>query len=158
MPDDAAIARVRAAAGDLAQLALTHLGAQAVGGLVVGGAYSLVRALELEYVDATGTKLAPDYERQLADSAAAIRGGTAGVSSQWLSAFYFNDALIRLAVARERLKTQQGARDRIPSVKEEVNIFKHEFEGLLPGRHIDVLGALTELETTLAELRRHVRS
>jgi hypothetical protein len=126
---------------------------QAVAGVVIGAAYALVRALELEYADATGTKRAAEYAGLLADTASTVASEGA-VPRDWASPFYFNDALIRLAVSAERMDQKQEPRDdRPPTVREEVNIFKHEFGGLFArGRRIGVEDAIAELATLVAKL------
>jgi len=114
-------------------------------GLAVGAAYSLARALQLGYRDPAGKKLAKEYRQQLAETAAAVADGQ-GVSGEWLATYYFNNALIRLAAARDRLDKLKQNRKRKPGVRDEVNIFKHEFGGFVEHpRSVNMASALEEL-------------
>ncbi len=165
--DAATVARVHSLASVLTGIPVSDESSLGVRGLIVGAAYSLARALELGYQDLTGRKRQLDYGDTLVAASHALSAGQTPDRGPWLANYYYNNALIRLAVAGERLeKHKPPRRDRKPTIREEVNIFKHEFGGLLsrgrsvqPGQALDELASLVNrLETREAANARRRRT
>jgi hypothetical protein len=153
MDDDAAkLAEVRRLASKLATISASDESLLGVRGLIVGAAYSLAKALELGYEDLTGRKRPPGYGDTVLAACALVATGETPNRGSWLANYYYNNAIIRLAVARERLRTHKPPRPgRRASIREEVNIFKHEFAGLLgPGRAVQPPQAVHELASLVA--------
>lgn len=116
----------------------------AIRGLAIGAAYSLAQALQLGYRD-PGKKWAKEYRQELVEAAAALADGRRA-PTEWLARYYFNSALVRLAAASDRLAKVKQNRKRKPGIRDEVNIFKHEFGGLVDHpRSVDMASALEEL-------------
>lgn len=154
---DEAIKKLRDLARVLADAPLPNDAALSIGGLIVGAAYSLAKAVQLDYRNIPGGNRTADYRKQLVDVAAAVASGQVVPPEQWLAGYYFNNALIRLAVAQELVGKRATARSRRPSIRDEVNIFKHEVEGLwVRGRTVDIGGALRELDNVVKAFRGRV--
>ena len=113
---------------------------QAIVGFMLGAIYGLRRAIDLGFVDRTGAKTAPDYTQELQRVAHNLASKT-DISDDhaWLSGFYFNSALHRIAALGERVSIYAGGRqDMTPKIRREVNRLKHDVDGLMAGRSIGV--------------------
>jgi hypothetical protein len=125
-------------------------------GTLLGALYGLQRAVELDFLDRTGSALPTDYTAELSDVARQIARGKVA-ESQWLAGFYFNSAIHRLAALNERLtKYVFGSKkDVCADLRKENNKFKHEIEGLISGREIDIPKAVSAV-TKLAQVMKNV--
>ena len=139
------------AAATTAQIAPSNQDERAIVGFLVGAIYSLRKALELGFFDRTGTSLSPEYTNEL-KAVATILTSSADLSDEraWLSGFYFNSGLQRIAAGSERATRHVfGGRmdicSELGATRGEVNRLKHEIDGLLNGRSITPAKAVSAL-------------
>ena len=138
----------------LSAVRMSNIDEMGIYGLLVGALYGLSKAVELGYVDRTGTSLPVDYSGELRRVAQGLVTSDEVNDRGWLAGFYFNSALTRLAPICERLGKYAGKReDLIPSIREEVNRLKHDTNGVLCGRTVglsDAVDAASMLVTAVS--------
>jgi hypothetical protein len=71
----------------------------------------------------------------------------------WLSGYYFNSALNRVSSLNDRIGKYVGGReDYTPSVRIEVNRLKHDVDGIIEGRNVDMGGIFTSINKLILAL------
>jgi hypothetical protein len=136
-------------AGNRAELALF--------GFIVGALYALHKAIMFGYTDR-----GEDNWAELRQIAEKVSHQDEITEIDWLSGFYFNSAIMRLAAIGERMYRYAGKqRDITPHIRKEVNRLKHDVLGVASGRTVtmrDALDAALSLSCILAQIVSSTRS
>jgi hypothetical protein len=130
--------------------------------LSAGVLASLIKANELEYQD-RDEELPPEYYPKLSERVRKMREGTLPPRGLWISGYYFNSALMRLAAVRDQLRRvlREINNQRPGSVAElptdelhlEGDRLKHQIPGLRT-RKIRFEEVIQAFEETLAIVKK----
>jgi len=141
-------------------------------GFTLGALYGLIKAEKLGYAHRTGPSLSTGYEAELNDISKIFSEGNVVDNGQWVSGFYFNSALQRIAggyhrglklltgdnlevqelasIAIKRKLTEKSEINWIDTVYGEVNKLHRDRYGLLKGRAVTLSDAISATEQLLA--------
>lgn len=141
---------------------------------IIGAIYSLLAMDGLPFWERPGSRL-PDYQKKLVEHWKSVDSG-ASPGPYWLSGYFFNCALVRIAASFDRVpKLIQGIPRRDPRkaheligllvdssktakwklVYDEVNPLKHWAIGLSEGRNVSIDTAVAALEEAADLLETH---
>lgn len=140
---------LKALAKRMSTLAPRNADETALLAFMAGVIYALTRAAQLEFDDARMapdlSKVPPELRQTLSDV-----GGDAAPPDPWLSGFYLDSAMMRLAALNERLDKYLGAKRNLASkVSKLVNKLKHDVDaGITDGWKM----SFTEVVTTTSDL------
>ena len=133
--------------------------------LAAGVLVSLIKADQLAYQD-RDEELPPEYYAKLSERVRKMRAGTLPPRGLWISGYYFNSALMRLAAVRDQLRRllkeinnqRPGAVPELPT--DELHIegdrLKHQLPGLRT-RKIKFDEAVQAFEELLSMVRDNTR-
>lgn len=131
--------------------------------LAAGALASLIKANQLEYQDRK-VELPPEYYPKLSERVRKMGDGTLPPRGLWISGYYFNSALLRLAAGRDQLrrvlskvnKQRPGAVQELPTddLHEEGGRLKHQLSGLKK-RNVQFDNAVEALEEMLSIIGGH---
>jgi hypothetical protein len=146
---DEQLAHLSELAGRLGQLSPVEASQLSLVALGLGAIYSLREAIRGGYRDNQDPKVAAAYREYLQAQARAIASPDSDDSTLDIAEYFFNSALLRIAVLNERINRQSGnMRDVARPVRREVNRLKHAIAGVDSGRTVtleDAVRCLTDL-------------
>ena len=122
-------------------------------GFAVGAIYSLQEATRISEDGYSDEHLDPEYPQTLMTQIASLSAGEEIADSPWLSGYFFNSGLYRIAALNERVDKYIGSRsDLAGDVHHEVNRLKHRVEGVIGGRNVGISEAQEGLEKLVESL------
>ena len=122
-------------------------------GFVVGAIYSLLEATRISGEGYSDEHLEPDYPQIMMSQIDALSEGEVVADSPWLSGYFFNSGLYRIAALNARVADYVGTRsDLAGDIREEVNRFKHHIDGVTGGRNVGIREALEGLDKLVQSL------
>lgn len=132
----------------------------AILGYALGAIYSIRKSIQYGYSDRTGENIYANYTGELSSVSKALSENAEIESNDWVSGYYFNSGLHRLAALNERAtKFIYGKKDDLSSgVRREVNRLKHDVDSVLSGRGVDVKNAVGVCLDVCKFLKAHNQS
>lgn len=117
----------------LANLATTPPAETHLLGFLTGAVYALRRAEELGYEDTREASSTASLDAEFHEVLESLAAGET-IDRAWLSGFYYNDALMRIAALNQRIDAYTGQeRDLAKRVRQAVNRLKHRVDPQLTG-------------------------
>ena len=122
-------------------------------GFAIGAIYSLREATRISEVGYSDEHLEPDYPQILMKQIEMLSEEKDPSDSPWLSGYFFNSGLYRVAALNERIDKYVGTQANLAKdVRDEVNRLKHDVEGVIGGRNVGMDETLQGLEKLVQSL------